>query len=102
MSTIETAPRRRRWFAKTAQVGPQATNGRTRTTDHLPIAVDAAEAGRLFSISERKWRELHAQGLVPRPVKLGGRVVWIVTDLQAWADAGAPNRHQWEQTRREM
>ena len=78
-----------------------AQDAPTTTTDAQgnqpgPLAVDARGAARLCSLGERTWRRHNAAGLVPRPVRLGGRLLWIVAEVQQWLAAGCPSRVEWE------
>ena len=47
------------------------------------------EAARLVGLSIRTLEKHRIYGTGPRYSKLGGRVVYRVEDLQAWADLGA-------------
>lgn len=48
------------------------------------------------AISLRTWRVLDAGGKCPRGFFVGGRKLWRVADLHAWAAAGFPNRSEFE------
>jgi hypothetical protein len=48
-----------------------------------------AEAGRFLSLSGRTLEKHRTFGTGPTYRKIGGRVVYAITDLQAWADRGA-------------
>ena len=65
------------------------------------LAVDAREAAELHHVSERHWRSLHAQGLVPAPVTLSACVRWRVDDLRRWSALGCPSRERFEELTRE-
>jgi len=62
----------------------------------LPLRVDAAQAAELFSVGLRTWRMWDAAGRVPRPVRIGSRVLWSYRELMRWDAAGMPDRDQWE------
>ncbi len=47
------------------------------------------EAARLLGLSPRTLEKYRCHGSGPTFRKLGGRVVYAVIDLDAWADAGA-------------
>ena len=47
------------------------------------------EAARFLGLSGRTLEKHRTYGTGPRYSKLGGRVVYRMTDLQAWADLGA-------------
>lgn len=63
------------------------------------LAVTAAEFAKLLDISERHLWAQHAAGKIPRPLRFGRAVRWNRAELQAWLDAGAPARDQWEARR---
>lgn len=60
------------------------------------LCVDSRGAGALFGLSDRQWRHLSATDEVPAPRRLGGAVRWSLAELQAWLEAGCPNRETWE------
>lgn len=47
------------------------------------------EAGRFVGLSGRTLEKHRTYGTGPRYSKLGGRVVYSLTDLQAWVELGA-------------
>lgn len=47
------------------------------------------EAGRFLGLSGRTLEKHRTFGTGPRYRKLGGRVIYALSDLQAWADLGA-------------
>ncbi len=55
----------------------------------------AKKAAELCDCSERRWRDWHALGLIPTPVRIGRAVFWRVDELHAWVEAGCPNRKKW-------
>ena len=56
------------------------------------LLVGRIEAARLCAVSSASWDRLVSAGKTPRPLKLGGRVVWRRTDLEAWISYGCPDR----------
>ena len=66
-----------------------------------PLLLSAVEAARLLGISRSKFYSMHAAGLVPLPVFLGGCVRWDRDELRAWLSARnpktglLPTRLQW-------
>jgi prophage regulatory protein len=65
-----------------------------------PLVADAAALAILLTLSVRTIRTLDAAGKIPAPIRLGGRVVWLLDEIRAWLAAGAPDRKTW-QARRE-
>jgi predicted DNA-binding transcriptional regulator AlpA len=74
-----------------------------RPAEFLPLprlAVDAREAARLFGVSRAAWLKWRAAGRLPRPRRLGRRVLWDTRELAAWWAAGAPPPEDWERRQR--
>jgi len=65
----------------------------------LCMSVSAANAARLFDMSERAWRRLDARRQVPEAVRIGRTVRWRLVELVAWADSGCPDRRDWRALR---
>ena len=62
----------------------------------VPLLVGRLESARLCSVSSASWDRLTASGKTPKSIKLGGRVVWRRTDLEAWISHGCPDRKTFE------
>lgn len=58
----------------------------SRISNHY---VRTAEAGRYLGLSGRTLEKHRTYGTGPRYRKIGGRVIYAVSDLEAWADQGA-------------
>ncbi|MBP2296871.1 helix-turn-helix transcriptional regulator [Azospirillum rugosum] len=59
------------------------------STDDLPQRfLRTAEAGRFLGLSGRTLEKHRVYGTGPRYRKIGGRVVYALDDLKAWADRG--------------
>lgn len=54
-----------------------------------PRHLRTSEAGRFLGLSGRTLEKHRTYGTGPTYRKIGGRVVYAVGDLQAWADRGA-------------
>lgn len=59
-----------------------------------PILIDATTAARACGVSRTTWLSWDAAGINPAPIRIGGRVLWSVDHLRAWAAAGCPSREQ--------
>lgn len=57
-----------------------------------PLLVTAKQAARMCGKSVRTWRAWQSGGMIPPPVRVGRSFLWRVRDLEAWADAGCPQR----------
>src|SRR5947207_1981615 len=62
-----------------------------------PFVVDTRGVARLLGICERTVRALNSSGRFPRALALGRRRVWPVREIEAWLEAGAPERSRWEE-----
>ena len=64
-----------------------------------PILI-SAEAAALCGVSLRTWRRLEAEGNVPNPVLVGGRIRrYRRAEVRAWVESGCPSREEWESIR---
>ena len=80
-----------------AEVLPIRPHDSTRKRRRLkPLVVDAKRLARLLSCGVRTVRTLDASGKLPKPLRIGGSVVWILDEIRAWLTAGAPDRETWE------
>ena len=61
-----------------------------------PLVVDARRLAKLLCAGIRTVRTWDAAGKLPKPIRIGGRVVWREDEIRAWLAAGAPNRDEWE------
>lgn len=59
-----------------------------------PLMVGAEQAAMLVGISPRTWHNLRSQGKTPPEIRLAGRVLWRMADLQLWISAGCPKRER--------
>ena len=56
-----------------------------------PRYLRTPEAARFLGLSGRTLEKHRTYGTGPKYLKIGGRVVYALEDLQAWADLGAKN-----------
>ncbi len=60
-----------------------------------PMLVGTELAGRIVGVSGRQWRRWASEGLVPDPLRLGRRRLWLVEELRSWTAAGCPCADRW-------
>ena len=71
-----------------------------------PFSVSREEGADMWGVGTTKWDELVADGIVPRPMKIGTRTVWDLGSLKrAWKrfadENGAPDEcNPWERLRK--
>lgn len=70
--------------------------GAKRRRKLSPLVVDARRLARLLCSGLRTVRTWDTAGKLPAPIRIGGRVVWRVSEVRAWLAAGAPDRSTWE------
>lgn len=68
----------------------------SETASGLAMGVEAAQAARLCGVSRAMWYSLRKAGRLPRPVRLGRRVLWRVEELREWMAAGCPPLACWD------
>ncbi len=68
-------------------------------TQTEPLVVDARRLAKLLCAGIRTVRTWDAAGKLPKPIRIGGRVVWRVVEIREWLAAGAPDRAAWEARR---
>lgn len=62
-----------------------------------PLMLTADEFAATLRISRAHFWRLESAGKLPAPLRLGRVVRWDRRVVEAWIDAGAPTRQQWEQ-----
>jgi predicted DNA-binding transcriptional regulator AlpA len=61
-----------------------------------PLLVDTDQAAAMCAVSPATWYRLKAGGKTPAPIRLGGRVLYRLTDLVLWVSLGCPGRKEFE------
>lgn len=64
-----------------------------------PLLVGAKQLHPRLSVGLRTLRSMDAAGKLPKPLRLGGKVLWNVAEIEAWIEAGCPDRETWEARR---
>ena len=67
--------------------------------DPAPLLADARRLAPLLSIGIRTLRTWDARGLLPEPLRIGGKVLWNFSEIIEWRAAGVPPRDQWNAIR---
>ncbi len=66
------------------------------TKQSMGIAlVSASESAKVAGIGISTFWRHHSAGLLPDPVRLGGRTLWRLDELEAWIMAGCPKQSEW-------
>ena len=60
------------------------------------LTVSGKKLSQQLDVSLRHVRRLDAAGKIPKPVRIGNSVRWVVSEIDAWLQAGAPDRQSWE------
>jgi predicted DNA-binding transcriptional regulator AlpA len=65
-----------------------------------PMVLSAMRLSQRLGVSLRHIRRMDSAGKLPRPIRLGKVVLWKVDEINAWLNAGAPDRKTWEQMKK--
>ena len=90
-----------------ASVEDQKRETRLRASQHallggqkLPedkgLLLTNREASKLLKISERTMWGMWNDGRMPKPIRIGQRVLWGYEELRAWVNAGCPHAEDWK------
>ena len=61
------------------------------------LLVDRKQAAKMAAVSLATWDRMTAAGKTPRPIRFShGCIRWRVSDLEAWVNAGCPNRQTFD------
>lgn len=66
----------------------------------VAILLTAEESADLCRVDVGTWYRWYGARKCPAPIKLGGCTRWRRVELEAWAEAGCPDRATWEARRR--
>lgn len=83
----------------TPAADPHAPGRLTVADPAAPLVADAKALAKLLGLGLRTIRTYDTRGLIPKPVKLGSRVVWRLDEIRAWLATGAPDRATWDALR---
>jgi len=64
-----------------------------------PLAIRAKELAALLGVSLRQVWRLSSSGKLPKPLRLGGSVRWSLKEIEAFVEAGCPDRQTWEEVK---
>jgi predicted DNA-binding transcriptional regulator AlpA len=68
---------------------------KTPITQERPLAT--AKPWAICGISRAQWFKLYSAGRTPLAIRLGSRrPVYLIAELEAWLQAGAPDRLAWQ------
>ena len=59
------------------------------------LLLKSAQAAERFGCSVRTWRTWNRAGQTPPPVRIGRSLYWQPNELEAWIEAGCPDRATW-------
>ncbi len=65
-------------------------------TNNKAKLLTAKKLANILEVSKRTVFRLNTQGKIPEPVKIGGSVRWIKTEIDLWINSGCPDRETWE------
>lgn len=65
-------------------------------TNQTCALISAKALGKMLSLSARTIWRLRSSGKLPEPVKVGGAIRWVESEIVDFIKAGAPDRKTWE------
>jgi len=68
-------------------------------TGATALAIDTRELAELLHVSKRHLERMDASGRLPKPIRLGRAKRWLTSELEAWLEAGCPDRRTWLATK---
>ena len=63
---------------------------------YQPLVISAKVLAQLLGVSIRQIWRLNATAKLPKPSRLGGSVRWLRKEIEAFLEAGCPDRQTWE------
>lgn len=89
-----------------ASVEDEKREARLRASEHallggqkLPedkgLLMSNREAAKMLKISEKTIWNMYMSGRMPKPIRIGQRVLWGYEELRAWVNAGCPHAEDW-------
>ena len=82
--------------ASDASESPRARPDTQRSAAVEPLLVSTDQAAAACGVSAASWYRLKAAGKTPAPVRLGGKVLYRISDLELWVSLGCPGRKDFE------
>ena len=59
------------------------------------LVLTVADFAELLKTSGRTVHRLNSGGRIPQPSRLGGQLRWNREEVEAWVEAGMPDRRAW-------
>ena len=59
------------------------------------LVLTVSDLAELLRTSERTLHRLNSGGRIPQPFRLGGQLRWNRQEVEAWVEAGMPDRRAW-------
>ena len=82
-----------------------AKDGATRNPEELgekELLLDSIAVAKMLNIGVRTLWAFTASGVVPAPIRLGGRMIrFSAIEIREWVKAGCPPRQVWEKTKKD-
>ena len=69
----------------------------TTTQQPEQLAVTVGQMCKMVPFSVRTLRRMDSAGKIPRGHRVGGKKLWLVSDLKHWVKLGFPDREKFEQ-----
>lgn len=83
-------------MAKQNEIKCNGCQGGCKCSPKEALTVSAKELAIMLGVSVRQIWRLNAAGMLPRAVSLGGSRKWLRKEIEAFLEAGCPDRETWE------
>jgi len=64
-----------------------------------PQLMNVKEVAAMLHVSQRHLWRLKAAGKLPKPVRVGECVRWLLNDIETWLELGCPSQRKFENQR---
>ena len=64
--------------------------------NHHPLAIQAKDLAKLLGVSVRQVWRLNSMGKLPKPIRIGGSVRWLRSQIISWLELDCPDRQAFE------
>lgn len=82
-----------------ASESPEHPARKRRRRKLPPLMAGAHGVAQMLDCGLRTVRAMDAAGKLPKPIRLGGKVLWSIDELRNWIRAACPCRSDWERIR---
>ncbi len=77
-----------------------STQGKQASPTGIPeLCLNIKQLASVLGVSSRHIERLDSSGKLPKPLRLGRAKRWRTSEIEAWLEAGCPDRRAWQATK---